>query len=117
MPSGTRASRAPVISTLAGMKRALFPAIGLLLALTVAGALATFTRVSFWPVFGIVVAALLINGWVATFEDDAPGGLNNPDGTDTLPYVNRTRWFLRTVGVLLAVLCVAMVALQYFSER
>ena len=36
--------------------------------------------------FGILVAAVLVNGFVATVEDDLPGGFNNPDGTLTPIY-------------------------------
>jgi hypothetical protein len=35
----------------------------------------------------VVVAAWLMNGFIATYEDDIPGGFNNPDGTSTPAYV------------------------------
>ncbi|HTF32192.1 MAG TPA: hypothetical protein VK714_00660 [Myxococcota bacterium] len=34
----------------------------------------------------IAVAAILINGFIATLEDDLPGGFNNPHGTRTPRY-------------------------------
>jgi hypothetical protein len=44
-----------------------------------------FLRVPFLPTFGILIAALLINGFIATLEDDLPEGFNNPDGKRTPP--------------------------------
>ena len=38
-----------------------------------------FTDFGFWPALGIIVAAVLVNGWLATWEDEQPGGFNNPD--------------------------------------
>ena len=44
------------------------------------------------------MAALLVNGFIATVEDELPGGFNNPDGTQTPPYalvtVRIARWAL-----------------------
>jgi hypothetical protein len=37
-----------------------------------------WSSLSFWVGFAIVAAALLINGWIAEIEDNAPGGFNNP---------------------------------------
>jgi hypothetical protein len=42
------------------------------------------------PLVIIVVAALLINGFIATVEDDLPGGFNNPHGTRTPRYASVT---------------------------
>jgi len=36
-----------------------------------------FSGLSFLAASGIVLAALLVNGWIATLEDDAPGGFND----------------------------------------
>jgi hypothetical protein len=53
---------------------------------------------SFLPVFVLTVAAVLVNGLLATLEDDLPGGFNNPDGTATPAYASRIalagRWVL-----------------------
>jgi hypothetical protein len=35
-------------------------------------------HVNFWLAFGFVFLGIVINGIVATFEDNAPGGFNNP---------------------------------------
>jgi asparagine N-glycosylation enzyme membrane subunit Stt3 len=37
-----------------------------------------FFGFSFLPTFGITVIAVLINGFVATWEDEQIGGFNNP---------------------------------------
>lgn len=36
------------------------------------------TGLGFLPSFAIGAAALLINGWIATIEDNQPGGFDNP---------------------------------------
>jgi len=41
-----------------------------------------FTSLGWWPAFGIAVGALIVNGVVATIEDDRPGGFNNPTGSE-----------------------------------
>ena len=63
----------------------------------------------------IVAGAMLINGWVATFEDDLPGGFNNPDGTRTPRYAIVASWGPRALGAVLALLCVGMLALHFFG--
>ena len=65
---------------------------------------------SFLPVFVLTVAAVLVNGLVATLEDDLPGGFNNPDGTATPAYASRMafagRWVL---GIALVAFGIAFV--------
>jgi len=76
--------------------------------MAVLGALAfvvsRFLGIPLLPTFAVLVAAVLVNGLVATLEDDLPGGFNNPDGTQTPPYAQTTgriaRWLL--AGVLCA---------------
>jgi hypothetical protein len=56
--------------------------------------------------WALLIAALAIfaNGLIATWEDDLPGGFNNPDGTATPEYVGRVnalvRWAVGVVSVL-----------------
>jgi hypothetical protein len=69
----------------------------------------------FWWAFAICGAAILINGWVATLEDDLPGGFNNPDGTRTPRYAVITGWVVRVLGGLLIVLCAAAIGLYFFG--
>ena len=99
------------------MKRALFPSVALLVALALSWALTTFAGMSFWLAFFVVAAVFLLNGWVATVEDDVPGGLNNPDGNDTPRYLNVLGWLIRAMGVVLALVCITTLALHFFSER
>jgi hypothetical protein len=37
-----------------------------------------FFGFSYWLAFAVILAAMLINGIVATVEDELPGGFNNP---------------------------------------
>ena len=57
--------------------------------------------------FLIVVGAMLLNGLIATYEDDMAGGFNNPDGKLISPFiatVNRViSWIPMGAAVLLAV--------------
>jgi hypothetical protein len=50
----------------------------------------------------IAAGAVLVNGLIATLEDDLPGGFNNPDGTVTPQYVLRGSRIARWTGSLLA---------------
>jgi hypothetical protein len=52
--------------------------IGLSIASLAGWLLHHFTRLGWWPAFGIAIAALVVNGIVATIEDERPGGFNNP---------------------------------------
>ena len=52
--------------------------IGLSIAALVAWGFSYFFGLGFWPVFAILVVAMLINGIVVEAEDNAPGGFNNP---------------------------------------
>jgi hypothetical protein len=36
----------------------------------------------FWACFLIALGALLVNGWLAEWEDNQPGGFNNPRDED-----------------------------------
>jgi hypothetical protein len=52
--------------------------VGFGIAALAALAFSTFTGLPFWAGLGIAVVALLINGWLAEWEDNQPGGFNNP---------------------------------------
>ena len=52
--------------------------IGLSVAALVAWGVSHLSGFGFWPFFAIVVVAMLINGFVAEAEDDAPVGFNHP---------------------------------------
>lgn len=55
----------------------------IVVALLVGGAIAYFTDAKWFAASFWVSAAMFINGSIANVEDARPGGLNNPDGTDT----------------------------------
>jgi len=42
-------------------------------------ALHKVSTLNFWACLALVVNAMLLNGYIATIEDDWPGGFNNPD--------------------------------------
>jgi hypothetical protein len=42
-------------------------------------ALQKVSGLNFWACLALVVGAMLFNGYIATIEDDWPGGFNNPD--------------------------------------
>jgi hypothetical protein len=48
------------------------------IALGIAGLLHWLAALSFWVSFAIAWAAVLVNGLIATVEDESPGGFNNP---------------------------------------
>ena len=44
----------------------------------IAGIFAFFTDTSFWMLWPIAIVAMVINGYLAEWEDNQPGGFNNP---------------------------------------
>jgi len=79
-----------------------------------AAVISAWADVPFLVVFIIAVLATLANGLLATLEDDLPGGFNNPDGTDTPPYVQRLRGSVwRTIAVLALLLAAAFAWLAF----
>jgi hypothetical protein len=64
----------------------------------------------------VAIVAVLLNGFVAVFEDDLPGGFNNPDGTQTPRYALFTLWSFRVVGVLFILGSVVVIALELLSR-
>ncbi len=99
------------------MKRVLLPSISLLVVALLAAGLSSISGLKFWWAFLIVAGAILVNGWVATLEDDLPRGFNNPDGTSTPRYAVITGWVVRGLGVVLAILCIIVLGVLFFSSR
>lgn len=64
-------------------KRVLIPIASLGIAATIGYFFGRWTGIGFWVAFAIVYVAMLINGWVATLEDEQPGGFNNPKSDQT----------------------------------
>jgi len=75
-------------------------AISLAIISAIAAAISYFSGLGYWLVFAIVAGAVLFNGFVATVEDDLPGGFNNPDGTDTPRYIGVVTWAARGIVLL-----------------
>jgi hypothetical protein len=99
------------------MKRALWTAVWLGVVALIGAGLAAVSGIAFWWAFLIVAAAILINGWVATLEDDLPGGFNNPDGTHTPRYAIVTGWVVRGLAAVLVVLFAAVLVVSLMSAR
>lgn len=97
------------------MNRALLPTIWLLVVAMLAAGLSAISGFGFWGAFLIVAAAILINGWVATLEDDLPGGFNNPDGNCTPRYAIVTRRIIRGLGAVLVLLCALALGFHFLG--
>jgi hypothetical protein len=52
--------------------------VGTGIAAVVAYAVHALSDLPFWPCFAIAVFGLVVNAWLATWEDELPGGFNNP---------------------------------------
>jgi|SRR5450631_1325629 hypothetical protein len=86
-------------------------------ALLGAVALSHFAKLNIWACLGMVAAAIVINGLVATLEDDLPGGFSNPDGKHTPRYAVITGWVFRGLLVLLVLFCLLGLGLYFFGSR
>jgi hypothetical protein len=98
------------------MKRSFVTIVWLLVVALLAAGLSAISKLAFWWAFLIVVGAILVNGWVATLEDDLPGGFNNSDGTHTPKYAVVTGWVIRGLAVVLALLCFAALGLFFATQ-
>jgi len=75
----------------------------LVVAAIAALALSYIRGLTVWGGFAIVIVALLVNGWLATWEDNQPGGFNNPiDRNETN---SRQRQVQRVQSVVSVVNC------------
>lgn len=73
----------------------------ILICVVVGGAMAAFSSLRWSAATCFLVAALLINGALATWEDSRPGGFDNPSGAEkTTPM----RPILATVAIAFGVL-------------
>jgi hypothetical protein len=86
-------------------------------ALLAAVALSHFAKLNFWACLGMTAGAVVVNGLVATLEDDLPGRFNNPDGKHTPKYAVITGWVLRGLLVVLVLFCLLGLALYFFGSR
>lgn len=99
------------------MKNLWRPALWILAIAAVSACLAAFTPLSFWAVLAIIVGSVLINGLVATVEDDLPGGFNNPNGKSTPRYATTFGWAVRGVGLVAGVFILVALGLHFFGPR
>lgn len=58
----------------------------------------------FWPLLAVSALAMLINGGIASIEDEAPSGFNNPRRIETRPTENRQWLITRGFYFLLAII-------------
>ncbi len=75
-------------------------------------AIAVAMGVNLWIAVAIAIIALVANGFLATLEDDVPGGFNNPDGTRTPKYVNTVAWVVRGVGAVALLLILVIFGIR-----
>lgn len=61
-----------------------YTAVGLTIAAIISALISTFSDLPFWASFIIVVVAMMLNGILAEYEDNLPGGFNNPMSEDEI---------------------------------
>lgn len=69
--------------------------------LALGGLLSWYSGIGFAWALLIAIVAVLVNGFIATPEDELPGGFNNPDGTVTPRYADTVSRIVRWTGGLL----------------
>src|SRR5580700_8402050 len=99
------------------MKRRLWTLAWLGAVAVIAAGISVWQHLPLWPTLLIAVGAIVVNGWVATLEDDLPGGFNNPNGTQTPRYVVVVTWVVSTIEVILGLLVLGALWLYFFGAR
>ena len=61
-----------------------YTAVGLTIAAIISALISTVSDLLFWASFIIVVVAMMLNGILAEYEDNLPGGFNNPMSEDKI---------------------------------
>ena len=61
-----------------------YTAVGLTIAAIIGALISMFSDLPFWASFIIVVVAMALNGILAEYEDNLPGGFNNPMSEDEI---------------------------------
>jgi hypothetical protein len=56
--------------------------IGLVIAAIISGIITYFSDISFWIIYPLIIIALVLNTHLLEYEDNLPGGFNNPDNKD-----------------------------------
>jgi|SRR5215831_19008121 len=98
------------------MKRLKYIAAFVAIAAVSGAAVAALSKLSFWTAFAMSAVAIFANGLIATVEDDAPGGFNNPDGSATPAYVSRISIVLKVVAGVLALVVVVAVGYRLVGD-
>ena len=57
---------------------------GLAIALIISFVLSWFSSIPFWVLFPIVIVALVLNAFLLEYEDNLPGGFNDPTADDEI---------------------------------
>ena len=99
------------------MKRAAWPVVSGLVAAGLAAGISKVSGLGFWWALLIVAFAIGINGFIATLEDDLPGGFNNPDGTATPRYAKYVGWVLRSIIAIFLLVAVALIGVNYWGTH
>ena len=97
------------------MKKYLWPILTISVVAVIAAGISRWSNLGYWTSFIVVAAAILMNGFIATVEDDLPGGFNNPDGTDTPKYITYVVWSVRAIIILFVGLCVFVLVLWKYG--
>jgi hypothetical protein len=92
-------------------KTLLLPLLSWSVITIIAFAISYWAGLNYYVVFAIVAGAVLVNGFVATLEDDLPGGFNNPDGSQTPRYARVTVIAARSILVVFVVACIIVLGL------
>ena len=96
------------------MLKRIWPAIVLVVFLT-SGIVAYIWESKPAAAVAILLAAIFLNGIIATIEDDLPGGFNNPDGLVTPTYARIVSWSIRAIAVIALVAVVVVMWLWKFG--
>jgi ribose/xylose/arabinose/galactoside ABC-type transport system permease subunit len=68
-----------------------YTAVGLAIAVIIGALISWFSSLPFWASFAIVVVSMVLNGVLAEYEDNRPGGFNNPMSGDQIKIENDKR--------------------------
>lgn len=75
-----------------------YTAGGLAIAVIIGSLISWFSDLPFWASFAIVVVAMVLNGVLAEYEDNLPGGFNNLMSEDEIKIEKEKNNFCRYVS-------------------
>ena len=86
--------------------------------LVIAGAIgylfSLITKLSFWFAFGLAVFSMVVNGLLAEYEDNLPGGFNNPM-TDTEIQAEKIRRRKKLLPYRITFWIIFILAVSFFA--